>query len=405
MSRAASYIRQKGEYVRPAVRLLLMSADPFDAWARGVVFHAGAFAGKKPGQLVEVELVPEPGNPHDSHAVALDHDGRRFGYLSSFIADTWHDIVRAANTSGYSLWVRGRLQQFEDDDGAHHLSPTLLLPRFDEQRELAARFGLTNQAEALLSKFDSMKREEFLEASREEFPPNLERALRSHASNFPAFRWAPPNARRGRVPGVLNLLFRDIARRERLARADARREAAALARAKKEADRASARQVKAEALEQSRQHRLERAAAAEAAGMSNEELAASLGVSAATATGLKRQARGRAWDRNAEMRAERLERCASAVRLQDQGLTRAQIAVELSCGVETVANLLRDGRFFADPTSDSDRLDRAHDAARATASGLTRAQWRAARELSSAKAAEAWKDADVLDLSGGTEGQ
>lgn len=400
MPAAPSYVRREGEYARPVGRLLLESADPFEAWSRGVAFHVGAFANEKPGQVVEVELVPEPGNPHDSHAVALDRRGRRFGYLSSGVADTWHDIVRAGNAAGFALWVQGRLEEFEADDGSLQLSCTLMLPRFEEQRELAVRFGLNAQALALLSKFNETEREELLEASRDEFPTHLERALRAHAATFPEFCWAPPTTRRGRVPGVLYLLFRGIAKRERLARAEARRETAAHSKLRKEAERQAARQAKHEANEQARQHRLERAAAAAAGGVSNEELATSLGVSVATAAALKRQARGRPWDRNAELRTERLQRCAGAVRLQAQGLTRAQIAAELSCGIDTVAGLLRDGRFFADPTSDRERLDRAKEAARVSASGLTRAQWRSVGGLSAAKAAEAWKDADVLGLNG-----
>lgn len=400
MSPAASYVRKAGEYERPAGRHLLHATEYFETFPRGVLYHDALFKGLKRAQSVEVELVPEPGNPHDSHAVALDYRGRRFGYLSAGIADSWHDIVRAANVAGLSVWANGRLDAFEFDDGGRSVSPTLMLPRYDEQRLLADRFGLMARAEALLAEFDETSREELLEASREELPGPMERALRAHAARYPEFCWSPPTSRRGRVPGVLYLAFRGIARRERLDRAEARREAASRARAEKLAARLQARQEAAEARERTRRERFERAAAAVESGLSNEDLGAELGVSASTAAALKREVRGHAWNRNAEVRAERMQRCAQAVKLQDDGLTRAQIAIELACGTDTVGGLLRDGRFFADPSSDKARGMLAAEAAHASSSGMTRAQWRASRGLSAAKAAEAWKDADVLHLSG-----
>lgn len=58
---------------------------------------------------------------------------------------------------------------------------------------------------------------------------------------------------------------------------------------------------------------------------------------------------------NAKLRSARLERCRSAVDLQAGGATRKQIAEHLGVQPEVVASLLRDGKFFANPTSDRSR--------------------------------------------------
>ncbi len=99
---------------------------------------------------------------------------------------------------------------------------------------------------------------------------------------------------------------------------------------------------------------------------------------------------------NAKVRSDRLERCRSAVELQAGGATRKQIAEHLGVHPEVVASLLRDGKFFANPTSDRSRLELAQSAVSARKRGLTRAVFREEEQLSNAKANECWRDADVL---------
>ncbi|WP_435771399.1 hypothetical protein [Nocardioides sp. SYSU DS0651] len=101
-------------------------------------------------------------------------------------------------------------------------------------------------------------------------------------------------------------------------------------------------------------------------------------------------------DYNAEQRAQRLDRCARAVALQRSGLSRAEVAKELGVGQETAEQLLRDGKFYAEPAMDPARQKAAGAARVAQAAGQTRAEFQQSGGLSRAKAFEAWKDAAVL---------
>lgn len=101
-------------------------------------------------------------------------------------------------------------------------------------------------------------------------------------------------------------------------------------------------------------------------------------------------------DFNTAVRLERLARAEEAVRLQRAGLSRAQVGIRLGVSKELVKELLRDGKFYADPASDPLRTELAREAARARAEGLTRAQFQEAQGLTAPKAQEAWRDADVL---------
>lgn len=99
---------------------------------------------------------------------------------------------------------------------------------------------------------------------------------------------------------------------------------------------------------------------------------------------------------NEKVRLDRLERCRSAVDLQAGGATRKQIAKHLDVHPDVVASLLRDGKFFATPISDPERLALAQKAASARTRGVTRAEFRDQERLSRSKVDECWRDADVL---------
>lgn len=99
---------------------------------------------------------------------------------------------------------------------------------------------------------------------------------------------------------------------------------------------------------------------------------------------------------NVAVREDRLSRCRQAVELQARGASRREIAVIFGVGEETVKAMLRDGKFYANPDADPERLELAQAAAGARARGLTRTQYGDESRLSSGKADESWKDADVL---------
>lgn len=99
---------------------------------------------------------------------------------------------------------------------------------------------------------------------------------------------------------------------------------------------------------------------------------------------------------NTRSRDERLDRCRTAVNMQIGGHTRAVIAERLGIAPSTVKQLLKDGKFYADPTSDPWRLAAAEAAARARQDGQTKKRFTEASDLSAARAARAWGDADIL---------
>lgn len=99
---------------------------------------------------------------------------------------------------------------------------------------------------------------------------------------------------------------------------------------------------------------------------------------------------------NTAVRAERLERCRQAVKLQRDGASRREIAASLGVSQESVKALLRDGKFYDEPETDPARLESAKRAAQARARGVTRTEFALQARLSKAKADECWKDADVL---------
>lgn len=77
-------------------------------------------------------------------------------------------------------------------------------------------------------------------------------------------------------------------------------------------------------------------------------------------------------------------------------MTRADIGQELETSVDGVKLLLREGRFFADPTTSPDRKALADRAAQARSHGTTQARFRTDLGLSIVRAKQAWRDAAIL---------
>lgn len=99
---------------------------------------------------------------------------------------------------------------------------------------------------------------------------------------------------------------------------------------------------------------------------------------------------------NAWERTQRTERCRLAVELQAGGLTIKQIAEQFGVGAPTVTSLLRDGKFYADPSSDPQRYELVRQAADLRSKELTPTQVGVELKLSGAKAKESWRDTGVL---------
>lgn len=80
---------------------------------RGRVFHPGGLDNPKIRGEARFELVPEPHNPVDPCAVAIDFRGRRIGYVHADYARWLHGYVRAANIHGYRCRVPGFIESSE----------------------------------------------------------------------------------------------------------------------------------------------------------------------------------------------------------------------------------------------------------------------------------------------------
>jgi hypothetical protein len=214
--------------------------DRYDRWLRGAPHHDDPFTGRfRPGEQVRLELVAERFNRHDSHAVAVDFEGSRVGYVPAGDAARWHDVLLALNRSGRSVWTCGQVQvgQYE---GLRRLTVSLSLATLQNLCVLADRTGLTGVVERLLAVVSDDERAEAFECAwDDELPRSLARRLAAHAPAFPELTWpsCPPEGVKHRVgaPGLLTVVLRELVLRER-------REVAAR-REQERAERAARREV------------------------------------------------------------------------------------------------------------------------------------------------------------------
>lgn len=64
-----------------------MSRNLMSFYIAGFQYWDGAMALDALRAGVELELVPEPDNPHDEHAVAIFHNGIKLGYIPAELND------------------------------------------------------------------------------------------------------------------------------------------------------------------------------------------------------------------------------------------------------------------------------------------------------------------------------
>lgn len=104
----------------------------------GVTHYLDAIArqlsrlGGRPGEPFEcdVELVPEPGNPHDSRAVSVRMSAVTIGYLPREVAATWAAPLRRITGSDLTAITAGRTYLWEANewlDGEWDARPTKVL--------------------------------------------------------------------------------------------------------------------------------------------------------------------------------------------------------------------------------------------------------------------------------------
>lgn len=119
-SPGSGWKRPPREYLRPANAFKLVNLQDAQAadpqvqndfarpvyWTKLRLLHERALK-----KIVDAwcwfELVPEPGNPHDCDAVAVDLDGVRVGYVAADLANGLHGNIRYLNGDGRACYVPG----------------------------------------------------------------------------------------------------------------------------------------------------------------------------------------------------------------------------------------------------------------------------------------------------------
>jgi len=404
--------------------------DQYEMWLGGTAHQPYRFDGHAIGDRILLELVPEPYNPADTTAVACDYDGHRVGYLFSNVAADWHDVVRAAKAAGVAVLLPAQLHADDFHDRPDGLIPRVLIPNWAHRLALFAKFGLADLLDELLARLDAENPElvrELLEASWEaEYRPEVISAVSKYADAYHEFSWptspAGGPARRA-LPACWEVYLRALLGQEREAARTRRQEERRQRAAEREAARAAAAAARAET-ERARAERDALIIELTQQGVSARDIAAEVGVSAgqvAKVRGAYRAAHPEmtfpvitpapvAADAtvdlsifggakvNLDQARERLDRGTRALTLQQAGASRAKIGADLGVSVETVKGLLRDARFYAQPTSASERLERAQGARRAHEAGTGKARYEKECGLSKGKAEESWRDATSLTL-------
>lgn len=181
------YVPPAGEYVRPARRLVLRPEGRFDNhYVRGAQYHPAAFVGLRHGQLVEIELVPEPGNPHDRWAVALHINDQRIGYIGAGEAGEWQDFVVTCNRRGVGVFARGDI----DMDRAP-LAATVFLPWEENLARIAMDEEVSHQCDQLLAALAPEVRDRIMAVGPGGLGAELVKSLHSRKRFAPDLNWKP----------------------------------------------------------------------------------------------------------------------------------------------------------------------------------------------------------------------
>lgn len=426
------YQRQPGEYPRVGTSLLLVSweqaekIEPYDdrpydeivgLWMPvvGTQYGQPRKHRERSGAIYKdnFELVPEPGNPFDHTALAVDLNGNRIGYLSASYAAHHHWRVRSLNSLGYRVMVPGFYRSTfnaiaeRDCLEAVVLRPTtqmydgkledqeeqssrlaelwLALSHETRQRIASAGFHLTDETACELlelhDRFPGVGLPTLPYA--EAMPRSIQLMLRNARHEQAEIGW--------RIARELEAKALDLVRGGTSVR-DASSEISIsetrIRKAMKEAG-VTAHRKQANEVRNSLVVRL----AEDGQSLSEISAQAGMSVSAVSAVLRRRGVRTRGvagvneWSRASML--ERVAECAEVVKLQDEGNTREKIAKQLGVSVHTVKKRLSDGHFFDNPRINPDRLDLARSIRER---GLSQSQCSGFAEL------RALTDGNVLDL-------
>lgn len=363
------YRRDPQEYARPQRSKQLLSwqdTETFDE-KKGLDNNIGYWTGVRGSQFFAdvlrrhgsgrtfVDLVPEPGNPYDHQAVAIDLTGKRIGYLAATIASSVHSTVRQLNYSTFAASVpceviaqpqrRIHGEIISEITGAKVAVPTYqrLKTYFDEDAHVNDIWEIWSALS------DDVK--ERIQKDGWHLSHNTGREFWAQQDLAPRIGF-PRIYHHEALPRVIELFLRDR-RLERRARQEAQRKAAREAKEQAKAAKVAAdKRVEDSVIEMS------------GTVSSLAQLARDLGISTgrvkrilvahdlSTDLGAKTSYN----ETNSTLMQDRVARCFEILDLQASGLTRCAISERLGISVDTVKLLLKDGRFYRDPEAFPGRL-------------------------------------------------
>ena len=352
------YTPPPGEYSRPEGKywLRVENFNYDNHYVRGAIYHQPALVEFTSGQSLDVELVPEPGNPHDPWAVAFHVSGQRIGYLASDFADEMHEFVAGHNRRGRAVYASGEVR-VRPEDGVK--MATVFLPWWPEREAFQVDSGVPAECDALLALLTGEVRERAM-ATSQNLSDQDARLIRSKRSSAPHLVWSNRGGNQIPVALRLRLIDLDMERKEeeRRVRAAARE----VLREVKRQERAAKLEAR-EALLEAREALDESIRQLAREGVSKAAIAARLNCSETKVRSTLQRAGLTASNANVASRNERLDRATQALALQKDGFTRREIAQVFDCSFETIKGLLKDAKFFQDPSSDLGRQRRANQVA------------------------------------------
>lgn len=346
------YTPPPGEYVRPR-GVYLFEVDQrasFDNhYVRGAFAHQSALARYGNGVSILVELVPEPGNPHDAWAVAFRVDENRIGYLASSHANGLHEYIAGHNRQGRAVYAHGMVRV---EPGETERRATVFLPWWRDQLAFHEASGIYEECDRLIEALPEEARERIMRTSQDLTPADVRLVWKERAA-APELVWTKQNPQK--IPTALRYRLIDWDRsraQQARALAEAERERARIAKAEKLTAKNEAKELAKKQFEDS----ICRLAGE---GHPKTAIARMVECSENTVRSVLNSRGIPAVNANDASRAARLERGRLALALQREGATRRSIAVYLGCGLETVKSILKDAKFFEEPSSDMGRLSRA----------------------------------------------
>ncbi|MBD7994658.1 hypothetical protein H9639_05040 [Arthrobacter sp. Sa2CUA1] len=394
------YQRQPGEYPQVGTPLLLVSWEqaesiepyddrPFDEivglWMPvvGTEYEPPRKNQERSGTIykADFELVPEPGNPYDHTALAVDLNGVRIGYLGASYAAHHHWRVRALNVLGHRVVVPGFYRSTfspiaeRDCLEAFALRPTTQMYDgiLEDQEEQASRinelwaalsnetreriacggFHLTDETAGEVLKLQERFPDIGLPTLpyADAMPRSIQLMLRNARHEQAESKW--------RKARELDAKALDLVRGGSSVRNASREIAISETRIRKAMKEAGVTALRKHA-DESRDQTVVLLAEK---GLSLSAISAEAGLSVrAVSAALRRRdvpTRGvsgvNEWSRASML--QRVSDCADALKLQGQGNTREEIAKQMGVSVHTVKKRLSDGHFFDNPANNPQRLD------------------------------------------------